>query len=146
MAAALSLRQVSADLPTFTISRCKSYSALIYHSYPTHNTTKAMERAYNVGSVNARETLTKNSRRRSLKTLFQLPLSTRSSTYGSVSTTASVGSIPADIVREIVDLLAPSDILNFSLTVRIHSILISLMEWQEEGNPDEDPAIFLLLI
>ncbi|PPQ85300.1 hypothetical protein CVT24_006411, partial [Panaeolus cyanescens] len=70
-----------------------------------------MERAYN-----ARETLTKNSRRRSLKTLFQLPLSTRSSTYGSVATTASVGSIPADIVREIVDLLAPSDILNFSLT------------------------------
>ncbi|KAH9476327.1 hypothetical protein JR316_0011902 [Psilocybe cubensis] len=62
-----------------------------------------------------RGSLTKNGRRRSLKTLFQLPLSSRTSIYGSISGTLPVGSIPADIVREIVDLLAPSDILNFSL-------------------------------
>ncbi|KIM38487.1 hypothetical protein M413DRAFT_447723 [Hebeloma cylindrosporum] len=58
----------------------------------------------------------KNGRRRSLKTLFQLPLSARTSNYGTLSTMASVGSIPADIVREIVDLMSPSDILSFSLT------------------------------
>lgn len=62
--------------------------------------------------------LKKNGRRRSLKTLFQLPLSARASSYGTLSTTTSVGSIPVDIVREIVDLMSPSDILSFSLTVR----------------------------
>ena len=62
--------------------------------------------------------LRKNGRRKSLKTLFQLPLSARTSNYGTLSTTASVGSLPADIVREIVDLMSPSDILSFSLTVR----------------------------
>ncbi|KAF8188960.1 hypothetical protein BJ912DRAFT_1022422 [Pholiota molesta] len=62
-----------------------------------------------------RESLAKNTRRRSLKTLFQLPLSTRTSTYGSLTTTTAVGSIPADIVRDIVDLLPPSDILSLSL-------------------------------
>lgn len=62
--------------------------------------------------------LKKNGRRRSLKTLFQLPLSARTSNYGTLSTTASAGSIPVDIVREIVDLMSPSDILSFSLTVR----------------------------
>ena len=61
--------------------------------------------------------LKKNGRRKSLKTLFQLPLSARASNYGTLSTTASVGSIPADIVREIVDLMSASDILSFSLTV-----------------------------
>ncbi|KAF8964515.1 hypothetical protein BDZ97DRAFT_1660197 [Flammula alnicola] len=73
-----------------------------------------MERGPNYEAI--RESLTKSNRRRSLRTLFQLPLSTRTSTYGSISTTAPVGSIPADIVREIVDFLSPSDILNFSLT------------------------------
>ncbi|PPQ93590.1 hypothetical protein CVT25_005470 [Psilocybe cyanescens] len=72
-----------------------------------------MDDAYNYQDI--RDSLTKNGRRRSLKTLFQLPLSTRTSIYGSISATAAVGSIPADIVREIVDLLAPSDILSFSL-------------------------------
>ncbi|KDR79531.1 hypothetical protein GALMADRAFT_63638 [Galerina marginata CBS 339.88] len=73
-----------------------------------------MERGPNYDSVC--ETLAKSNRRRSLKTLFQLPLSTRTSIYGSIPTTAAVGSIPADIVREIVDLLSASDILSFSLT------------------------------
>ena len=79
-----------------------------------------MERPQN---LDLRENLTKSNRRRSLKTLFQLPLSTRTSTYGSLSTTAPAGSIPADIVREIVDYLPPSDILSFSLAVRISLII-----------------------
>ncbi|KAF8148050.1 hypothetical protein B0H34DRAFT_738094 [Crassisporium funariophilum] len=68
----------------------------------------------------------KNGRRKSLRNLFQIPLSTRSSTFGSVATTKpAVGSIPADIVREIVDLLAPADILSFSLTsTHLRSLLL----------------------
>lgn len=73
-----------------------------------------------------RDTLTKGNRRRSLKTLFQLPLTTRSSVYGALSTSAPAGSIPADIVREIVDYLSPSDILNFSLAVRTSLIIDGL--------------------
>lgn len=66
-----------------------------------------------------RQHLTKHKhRRRSFKTRFNYPLSTRSSNYGSPITMPAVGSVPADIVREIVDLLSPADILNFSLTVR----------------------------
>ncbi|CAA7270550.1 unnamed protein product [Cyclocybe aegerita] len=73
-----------------------------------------MQRARSIEFI--RESLTKRNRRRSFKNLFQLPLSARSSTYGPATTTAAVGSIPADIVREIVDLLSPADVLSFSLT------------------------------
>ena len=69
-------------------------------------------------TMNPRDGLTKNSRRRSLKTLFQVPIPGRSCEHGPVSATEAVGSIPADVVREIVDLLSPADILSFSLTVR----------------------------
>jgi len=79
-----------------------------------------MERSRNLES--ARETLTKNNRRRSLKNLFQLPLSTRSSVYGSSPAAEAVGSLPADIVREIVDLLSPADVLSLSLTVSSSSL------------------------
>ena len=75
-----------------------------------------MESALNAEAI--RQGLTRDKRRRSLKTLFQLPLSARSSTHGSALATAAVGSLPADIVREVVDLLTPADILSFSLTVR----------------------------
>lgn len=84
-----------------------------------------MERPQN---LDLRDNLTKSNRRRSLKTLFQLPLSTRTSTYGSLSTSAPAGSIPADIVREIVDYLPPSDILSFSLVVRISLIIDGLAD------------------
>jgi hypothetical protein len=87
-------------------------------------TSFTMDRSPN--SELLRESLAKNTRRRSLKTLFQLPLSTRTSTYGSLTTTTAVGSIPADIVRDIVDLLPPSDILSLSLAVRISFILDAL--------------------
>ena len=65
-----------------------------------------------------RQNFTRNKRRRSSKTRFQRPLLTRSSSHGSLPPIHAVGYVPADIVREIVDLLSPSDILNFSLTVR----------------------------
>jgi hypothetical protein len=61
----------------------------------------------------------KANRRRSLGALFRIPLSARSPDYHSISTSKPVGSIPADIIREIVDLLAPADILSFSLTVHL---------------------------
>jgi len=72
-----------------------------------------------------RDSITKSTRRRSLKTLFQLPLSSRSPDFISASTAEAVGSIPADIVREIVDLLTPADVLNMSLTVSRF-----LVEWR----------------
>jgi hypothetical protein len=62
--------------------------------------------------------LTDAKRRRSLSVLFRIPLATRSVNYHSVvASKLVVGSIPADVIREIVDLLSPADILNFSLTV-----------------------------
>ncbi|KAF8886606.1 hypothetical protein CPB84DRAFT_1816707 [Gymnopilus junonius] len=51
-----------------------------------------------------------------LKTIFQIPLSTRTSIYASISTSPSKGSLPPDIFREIVEFLSPADILSFSLT------------------------------
>ena len=66
----------------------------------------------------------KSNRRRTLKTLFRIPLdATRSSgndvdvdtTVMKINTSGS--SLPHDIIREIVGLLSPADILNFSLTV-----------------------------
>jgi hypothetical protein len=65
-----------------------------------------------------RQNFTRDKRRRSFKTRFH-PLLDRSSSYGSLSSISAVGSVPADVVREIVDLLSPGDILNFSLTVRV---------------------------
>lgn len=64
---------------------------------------------------------TKATRRRSFKTLLQIPrsLSSRSSECRSLSKSRHVGSIPADIILEVVDLLSPLDVLNFSLTVSL---------------------------
>lgn len=77
----------------------------------------------------------KSNRRRSLGALFRIPLSTRSPDYHSISTSKPVGSIPADIIREIADLLSPADILNFSLTVRssFHHGNISNALFQSQG-------------
>jgi hypothetical protein len=75
----------------------------------------------------------KSDRRRSLKILFHIPLGARSKSCGyddidididGTSTKANTyaalaGSLPQDIIREIVDLLSPADILSFSLTVRV---------------------------
>jgi hypothetical protein len=74
-----------------------------------------MEQVRNLEAL--RQSLTKDKRRRSLKTRFQHPFLTRSSSYGSLPPMSAGGSIPADIVRDLVDLLSPADILNFSLTV-----------------------------
>jgi len=71
----------------------------------------------------------KSDRRRCLKTLFHIPLGARSKSCGyddvdgtSINAdtyTSLAGSVlPQDIIREIVDLLSPADILSFSLTVR----------------------------
>ena len=65
-----------------------------------------------------RQNFTRDKRRRSFKSRFH-PLLDRSSSYSSLSPMPAVGSVPADVVREIVDLLSPGDILNFSLTVCI---------------------------
>ena len=75
---------------------------------------------------------TKSDRRRCLKTLFRIPLGARSKTCGyddididgtsmkaNTSTTLAGLVLPHDIIREIVDLLSPADILSFSLTVRV---------------------------
>lgn len=64
-------------------------------------------------------------RRRSWGGLLRIPLSTRSQDYLSISRSKPVGSVPADIIREIVDLLSPSDILSFSLTVRFSSLSLT---------------------
>jgi hypothetical protein len=78
----------------------------------------------------------KSDRRRCLKTLFHIPLGARSksqscgyddidididgtSMKANTSTTLVCSALPQDIIREIVDLLPPSDILSFSLTVRV---------------------------
>ncbi|KAF9456661.1 hypothetical protein BDZ94DRAFT_331836 [Collybia nuda] len=67
----------------------------------------------------------KSNRRRSLGALFRIPLSARSPDYHSISTSKPVGSVPADIIREIVDLLSPADILSFSLTSKsLHTLLL----------------------
>ncbi|RDB15634.1 hypothetical protein Hypma_004008 [Hypsizygus marmoreus] len=63
-----------------------------------------------------RPQLVKANRRRSLGALFRIPLSTRAPDYPSISASTSVGSIPPDIIREIADLLSPTDILSLSLT------------------------------
>jgi hypothetical protein len=60
----------------------------------------------------------RTARRRSWGGLLRIPLSTRSQDYLSISRSQPVGSVPADIILEIADLLSPSDILSFSLTVR----------------------------
>jgi hypothetical protein len=75
----------------------------------------------------------KSDRRRCLKTLFHIPLGARSKSCGyddidididgtlmkaNTSTLAS-SVLPQDIIREIVDLLSPADILSFSMTVRV---------------------------
>ena len=76
----------------------------------------------------------KSDRRRCLKTLFHLPLGARSKSCGyddidididgtsmkaNTSTTLAGSVLPQDIIREVVDLLSPADILSFSLTVRV---------------------------
>ena len=72
----------------------------------------------------------KSDRRRCLKTLFHIPLGARSKSCGyddmdgtlkkaSNSTTLAGCVLPQDIIRDIVDLLSPSDILSFSLTVSV---------------------------
>lgn len=73
-------------------------------------------------------------RRRRLKTLFHIPLGARSKSCGyddididvdgtsmkpNTLTTLAGSVLPQDIIREIVDLLPPADILSFSLTVRV---------------------------
>jgi hypothetical protein len=68
----------------------------------------------------------KHTRRRSLKAILQIPsIITRDgsikSTAGPSAPPAHVGSVPADIILEIAEYLWPSDVLNFSLTVRIYS-------------------------
>ena len=73
----------------------------------------------------------KSNRRKTLKTLFRIPLdATKSSSNDvDVDTTNTSGvlagsSLPHDIIREIVGLLSPADILNFSLTV---CLLLSIL-------------------
>lgn len=74
----------------------------------------------------------KSDRRRCLKTFLHIPLGARTKTCGyddidndgtstkaNISTTMAGSVLPQDIIREIVDLLSPADILSFSLTVRI---------------------------
>ena len=76
----------------------------------------------------------KSDRRRCLKTLLHIPLGARTkscgyddidididgtSTKANTSTTMASSGLPQDIIREIVDLLSPADILSFSLTVRV---------------------------
>ena len=74
----------------------------------------------------------KSDRRRCLKTLFHIPLGARSKSCGyddididgtsmkaNTSTLLAGSVLPQDIIREIVDLLSPADILSFSLTVRV---------------------------
>jgi len=56
-------------------------------------------------------------RRRSLGALLRLPLGTRSLHYHPVPPSKPGGTVPPDVILEIVDLLTPADILNFSLTV-----------------------------
>ena len=56
-------------------------------------------------------------RRRSLGALLRLPLGTRSLHYHPVPASKPGGPVPPDIILEIVELLSPADILNFSLTV-----------------------------
>ncbi|GLB40830.1 hypothetical protein LshimejAT787_0900450 [Lyophyllum shimeji] len=63
-----------------------------------------------------RPQLAKTNRRRSLSALFRIPLSTRTPEYPVISASQAVGSVPADIIREVVELLSPADILSFSLT------------------------------
>ncbi|KAF8066514.1 hypothetical protein FPV67DRAFT_1416763 [Lyophyllum atratum] len=63
-----------------------------------------------------RPQLAKTNRRRSLSALFRIPLSTRTPDCPAISAAKPIGSVPADIIREVVDLLAPADILSFSLT------------------------------
>ena len=92
-----------------------------------------------------------NRRRRSLKTLFHIPCSARSSSgyddtdvdidatsmkaNGTTSTALVLGSVlPQDIIRDIVDLLSPADILSLSLTVRVFFHLSSFfLRGGEEG-------------
>jgi hypothetical protein len=59
----------------------------------------------------------RTTRRRSWGGLLRIPLSTRSQDYLSISRSKPVGSVPTDIILEIADLLPPTDILSFSLTV-----------------------------
>ena len=76
----------------------------------------------------------KSDRRRYLKTFFHIPLGARSKSCGyddididtdgtsmkpNTSTMLAGSVLPQDIIREIVDLLSPADILSFSLTVRV---------------------------
>jgi hypothetical protein len=61
----------------------------------------------------------RTTRRRSWGGLLRIPLSTRSQDCLSISTSKPVGYVPADILREIADLLIPADILSFSLTVSL---------------------------
>ncbi|KAJ2932421.1 hypothetical protein H1R20_g4665, partial [Candolleomyces eurysporus] len=58
----------------------------------------------------------KRSRRKSSLKTFFLPVTTKSPVVVSPEGTTVVGSLPEDIVREIVDRLQPNDILSFSLT------------------------------
>ena len=74
----------------------------------------------------------KRSRRKSsLKTFFQLPVTAKSPVVLSPEGTTVVGSLPEDIVREIVDRLQPNDILNFSLTVSA-CCLLGATRWAED--------------
>ena len=56
-------------------------------------------------------------RRFSLGAALRLPLGTRSLHYHPVPSSKPGGSVPSDIILEIVELLSPADILSFSLTV-----------------------------
>jgi hypothetical protein len=61
---------------------------------------------------------TLSTRRRSLKALLHIPLLTKVQGYRAISVSKPVGPVPADIILEIADRLAPADILNCSLTVK----------------------------
>ena len=82
----------------------------------------------------------KSDRRRCLKTLFHIPLGGRSKSCGyddidididgtlmkpNTSSTLAGSVLPQDIIREIVDLLSPADILSFSLTVCVFLAVLS---------------------
>jgi hypothetical protein len=104
----------------------------------------------NASSANTSSRM-KSNRRRSF---FNIPLGVRSKSFGyddidgTLKSNTSImlaGSVlPQDIIREVVDLLSPADILNFSLTVRDLSFFLSHYSYSVSSDslPTSGPSSF----